>query len=550
MSKNGFNFLGWYESSDYTGEVLTEINPNSIKDYMLYAKWELAEYTIAYNLNASDSDVENMEDAPSSYTIETSTFNLPVPTRTGYKFDGWYTTETLDANCKISTVYNGNYFNNLNLYAKWIKLVTIDYVSDYGTTPESITIEEGETLSSYLSNIFELGWNLDGWFFDSSYTVQATEDYVVSDSITLYAKWSEYNNWQVTGNNGSYSFNKDGDIWTASNMNNYNYADTTWQIDIKSPVKYTIDYSIFSDYYDSFSLVLDDTTIYTKPSYRTVSYSSNYPVILTTGIHTLRASYNRDSSYYYNNSNIYATLTLADVDYENQAYILYNIDYSTTHGTQPQSIELEKGTVLSSSYLPELSQSGCEFLGWRIDNEEVPDDYVIQDNITLTAEWELIDYKITYITNGGKKTSNPSTYNVEDRIQFNDPKYDGYTFAGWFLDSDFTQKITGISPGSRTGDITLYARWGQAGGVTVSLKEYNDISLDYTQNGNYITFTGIETDNYTNFEWQVDGSKIQTANNYLTVNVSNWRRGKHTIMLFASNSSGKKRNATAYVVIE
>ena len=48
--------------------------------------YDNTEYTITYNLDGGTLG----EDAVTSYNVETETFNLPTPTKTGYNFEGWY----------------------------------------------------------------------------------------------------------------------------------------------------------------------------------------------------------------------------------------------------------------------------------------------------------------------------------------------------------------------------------------------------------------------------------------------------------------------------
>ncbi|MDY6367619.1 MAG: InlB B-repeat-containing protein [Clostridia bacterium] len=73
-------------------------------------------------------------------------------------------------------------------------------------------------------------------------------------------------------------------------------------------------------------------------------------------------------------------------------------------------------------------------------------------DVTVTATWEVIDYAIEYVLNGGTNaTGNPTTYNIESGdITFAAPTREGYTFKGW--------SVSGITSGD-TGDITTSAKW-------------------------------------------------------------------------------------------
>ena len=77
-TKANYDFAGWYENSDFTGEAVTKIEAGSTGDKEFYAKWTEIEYTITYNLNGG----ELPESAILSYTATTPTFDLPTPTKT------------------------------------------------------------------------------------------------------------------------------------------------------------------------------------------------------------------------------------------------------------------------------------------------------------------------------------------------------------------------------------------------------------------------------------------------------------------------------------
>ena len=92
--------------------------------------------------------------------------------------------------------------------------------------------------------------------------------------------------------------------------------------------------------------------------------------------------------------------------------------------------------------------------------------------LDLTVTLVPITYTITYDLAGGTvATDNPATYTIlSDAITLNNPTKDGYTFAGWFDNAEFTgSAVTTITAGS-TGNKTFWAKWIQDltyGGVTI-----------------------------------------------------------------------------------
>ncbi|MBM6829299.1 InlB B-repeat-containing protein [Anaerotignum lactatifermentans] len=82
-SRTGYELDGWYldgKKWDFESNTVTE-------NMTLTAKWNLVSYTITYDLDGG-SLVEG-ESNPASYTVETETFSLHNPTKTGYVFAGW-----------------------------------------------------------------------------------------------------------------------------------------------------------------------------------------------------------------------------------------------------------------------------------------------------------------------------------------------------------------------------------------------------------------------------------------------------------------------------
>ena len=73
-------------------------------------------------------------------------------------------------------------------------------------------------------------------------------------------------------------------------------------------------------------------------------------------------------------------------------------------------------------------------------------------------------YKITYETNGGDKIDAVS---VTGNKNLATPKRDGYIFDGWYTDSNFTTKVSSITPTEKRtdtcikgfNDVTIYAKW-------------------------------------------------------------------------------------------
>ena len=119
---------------------------------------------------------------------------LPTPTRTGYTFDGWYTSASGDAK-----VGNGGasytVSANITLYAHWLPdFFTVSYNANGGTgAPVAQTKHFGVDLTLSTAVPTRTGYNFMSWNTkaDGTGTSYAPGDlYTKDESVTLFAIWS------------------------------------------------------------------------------------------------------------------------------------------------------------------------------------------------------------------------------------------------------------------------------------------------------------------------------------------------------------------------
>ncbi len=114
FERTGYSFAGWNTAANGSGTAYADgasVTLNS--DLTLYAQWTPVEYSVTYVVNGGVLS----DDAVKSYTVESEAITLPVPTRTGYTFDGWYKAEDFTG-AKVETIAAGS-TGNVELYAKW-----------------------------------------------------------------------------------------------------------------------------------------------------------------------------------------------------------------------------------------------------------------------------------------------------------------------------------------------------------------------------------------------------------------------------------------------
>lgn len=123
-------------------------------------------------------------------------------------------------------------------------------------------------------------------------------------------------------------------------------------------------------------------------------------------------------------------------------------------------------TKKDSMVLPIPTREHYEFTGW-MGTDENDNTFQISSvfaktacqNYDLTASWKPVQYRISYDLSGGNVDGAPLHHAFEEDVVIPNPTKAGYTFAGWFLDSDYQTPLQNI--GSFDETVTLYAKWGE-----------------------------------------------------------------------------------------
>ena len=122
----------------------------------------------------------------------------------------------------------------------------------------------------------------------------------------------------------------------------------------------------------------------------------------------------------------------------------YTITFDTAGGSEIAPITQDYGTVITAPEAP--TREGYTFIGW---DKEIPTT-MPAENMTVTAQWEINQYTITFDTNGGSEIA-PITQDYGTNITSPaDPIREGYTFIGW------DREIPTTMPAE---NITLKAKW-------------------------------------------------------------------------------------------
>jgi len=451
--RTGYIFLGW------TGEGITEpqktieIPQGSTGDRTYTANWQVIEYTIITLLeggNAGSSQVY-------FYTVE-QTVTLPTPTRTGYTFLGW-TGEGITTPQPNVTIPKGSTGDKT-------------YIENWELTEYNITMElnggsgQEKVVYTMTDEDFELptptrnGYEFVGW---------TGEDITTPQTSVKIPKGSTGNkaytaNWQVI---------------------EYTITLDTNGGPVVSPIKYTVE--------DLFTL-----PYILRPGYEFAGWTLDgsgmlpfTPLIIYPG-------------------------TTGDLHYKAEWRLAeYTITMDLDGGSGQEKVVY---TITDEEFeLPTPTRNGYEFVGWTGERITTPQTSVkipkgSTGNKAYTANWKVIRYTITLVTNGGAVIAS-IPYTVEDSVTLPiPPDRPGYEFSGWVLDGSGQFPSTPmIIPKGSTGDRIYKAEWRVATYTITYVshgKAYNWVQ--YTINNS--VYFGVPEEEpsyylpgYTFVGWKIDG---------------------------------------------
>ena len=182
--RDGYNFTGWNKTDNITDNIYTmPVNGETI-----VATWSAKEYTVVFNPNGGE--ISEDEDDESNVSYDSEYGHLPTPTRTGYRFDGWYTSDggrvTEESIVKLD--------QNETLVAHWTaNEYNIEFHANGGTIEST-----GDKVVTFDQEFGELpvpereGYVFLGWYSDEELTKEIKANTTMTEETNdLYAKWTE-----------------------------------------------------------------------------------------------------------------------------------------------------------------------------------------------------------------------------------------------------------------------------------------------------------------------------------------------------------------------
>ncbi len=534
LVRTHYTFAGWDTAADGSG---TSYDPgdsfNITVDTTLYAQWTPVDYTLAYNGNGSTGGT-----VPDGGTY---TYNTPITVagagtlvRTHYTFAGWNTA----ANGSGTAYAADSTFNidaNTTLYAQW---TPVDYTLAYngngstgGTVPTGgsyayntlITVAGAGTMVR--THYIFAGWNTAANGSGTAY--DAGDTFNIDVNTTLFAQWTladytlAYNGNGSTGgtvpDGGTYPYNTlitvagAGTLvrthytfagWnTAANGSGTSYAaDSTFNIDANTtlyaqwtPVQYTLNYNG------------NGSTGGTVPTGGTYAYNTLITVAGAGSLVRTNYIFNGWNTAADGSGTAYSAGVQFNLDANTTLYaqwattpVRYTLAYNgngNTSGTVPSGGgTFAENTLITIAGAGTLVRTDYNFVGWNTAANGSGTAYAagaqfnLTADITLYAQWSLIQVTVTFDKNGGNTeastTQATTTINGTVALPVTDPTRIDYVFAGWNTAADGSGTwFTSSTP--VTASLTVYAHWLQSpvSGLVAANGGYNSLRLNWTATG-------------------------------------------------------------------
>ena len=472
-----YSFKNWTTDEAGTTEYSKSASlPLTVtSDLTLYANFVVNTYDLKLTAGANGKITNNnaVEDITAgstktySYDCGTTVSIIATP-NAGYVFSKWSdnsteATRTVEVStaATLSAIFEANSYtvtlNNQDATLAGSLSIEATYAAALPdiTTPE----KTGYTFGGYYSQTDGGGtqyYNASG---------EGVRNWDIADNTTLYAKW--------TVNKYTITYMVDGSQYGATDE--YDYNATVTMRDEPTKTGYT-----FSGW---------DKTIATMPAENQVvsgTFSINqYTLTFDTDggstIEAITADYGTaitapanptKTGYTFVNwsPSIPATMPATNTTVTAQWSInQYTITFNTDGGSAIDAITQDYGTDVTAPANP--TKTGYTFSSW---DKTIPGT-MPAENITITAQWTINSYTITFDSDGGSEVA-PITQNYGTAITAPaNPTKTGYTFNGW------NKTIPATMPAE---DMTIKAKWG-INSYTLTLNRNNNTYGEVTGAGTY-----------------------------------------------------------------
>lgn len=472
-----------------------------------------------------------------------------TPIREGYRFDGWYLTDSYLTEQKVKFPYQVD--GDRTLHAKWVKRCTIKFdTKDGGTEIPDVVQDEGYTVAKPADPTRE-NYRFAGWYLGGS---EYNFDSVVSQDLTIEAKWvlqcylvfdlgygEESNVYYKTAPKdigltvGTDELKKNPSRAGFKFMGWYTEKDGqgTKIEDDKFPYVLEKMETVFYAYWkESFTIVFaaDNETSETsdvavlKGDAITEQEAPDTPVYENYRFDGWFSERNGGGTEFRAGETVFADDT--PKKYYAKWVRQYVVTIDTNGGPQyGDPFKVDTGSKLSQPNASYTVKKGHDFVNWQIDGVPVDfDTYVVEKDVTLVATYEAQQYNVIFIAETGEVhatvNGNPSyagTFEFGSTITaeslnvvcptethrfvewtYGGVRYGNYDEDGKFVDFTITEEYP--------DGLTLTAKWQRQYRVTLVSNESESTDI-FVDEGNTLNASDIDNPSQYGyvFEYWLDG---------------------------------------------
>ena len=190
-TRSGHTFKGWYTASSGGTKVTASTTVNKSGNHTLYAQWTPKSGSIQVKFDYSGA-TGSSTNTKTTNVVKGGTYGkLPAPTRSGYKFAGWYTASA--GGTKVTSTTKVTKTSAHTLYARWArKTYQVFFNANGGTVlREFNAVVNGAPYGNMPTPTYP-GRHFKGWYTAKSGGSKVTPStkVVLTGNKTLYAQWS------------------------------------------------------------------------------------------------------------------------------------------------------------------------------------------------------------------------------------------------------------------------------------------------------------------------------------------------------------------------
>ena len=474
-TREGYTFTGWYTAKT-GGTKISETTKMLANDTTYYAQWTINQYTVAFDGNGGSNGASITAD----YDSELGT--LPISTREGYTFTGWYTAKTGGTKITEATKMP---VNGTTYYAQW---KTIDYTITYdlndgnskeaknhADNPSTYTIESNDItlqIPSWKGHVFT-GWTWDG---HDTKELTVTIDKGTTGNKTYQANW-ELSQYTVKFDSQGGSTVTDAParhglpIPAPKSPEKEGYTFKGWYTTSAYETEWNFDDNVMSD----MILYAKWEINHYEVVFETNSGSAVDKQIVDHGEKAaIPGEPNREHyefAGWYSDENLTkefdfdTTIEAATTIYAKWTPVLYSIDYDYNGG----SVSLDKlnpvfYTVETETFvLNNPDRDGYDFKGWTTKDDSKAETVVTiskgsSGNLKYKAVWEKKTYRVSFDSKGGSAVTDAAVRYEEKITKPAVPTKAGYAFVGWYKEAS-CKNVWDFDTDVVTDPLTLYAKW-------------------------------------------------------------------------------------------